>query len=100
MRFHSGLPEPMQLFAFAKANLSLRILGRREDGFHEIDTLITPISLADELFIEPNESERGLSFSSDDPSLPTDEENLVVRAAHRFFAEIGKEANIRIQLRK
>ncbi len=90
----------MQLFASAKINLSLRILGRRADGFHEIDTLIAPISLADELTIEPNESASELSFSSDDPSLPTGEENLVVRAARSFFAEIGVAANVRIELRK
>lgn len=90
----------MQLFASAKINLSLRILGRRADGFHEIDTLIAPISLADELTIEPNESASELSFSSDDPSLPAGEGNLVVRAASRFFAEIGGAPNVRIQLRK
>ena len=56
IRFHTGLREPMQLFAPAKINLSFKILGRREDGFHEIETLMAPISLADELTIEPNES--------------------------------------------
>ena len=70
----------MQLFASAKINLSLKILGRRADGFHEIDTLIAPISLADELTIEPNESASELSFSSDDPSLPAGEENYEIIA--------------------
>jgi 4-diphosphocytidyl-2-C-methyl-D-erythritol kinase len=90
----------MQLFAPAKINLSLKILGRRPDGFHEIDTLIVPLSLADELTIEPNESGNGLLFSSDDPSLPAGEENLVVRAANRFFSESGVAPNVRIQLQK
>ena len=90
----------MQLFAPAKINLSFRILRRREDGFHEIDTLMAPISLCDELTIEPDESETGLAFSSDDPSLPVGEENLVVRAARAFFAEIKAEPRVRIQLRK
>ena len=45
MRFPSGLRELMQLFAPAKINLSLKILRRREDGFHEIETLMAPISL-------------------------------------------------------
>ena len=39
----------MRIFAPAKVNLSLRVVRRREDGFHEIDTLMSPISLADEL---------------------------------------------------
>lgn len=90
----------MQLFAPAKINLSFRVLRRREDGFHEIDTLMAPISLYDELTIEPNESETGLAFSSDDPSLPAGEENLVVRAARAFFAEIKTEPRVRIALRK
>ncbi len=90
----------MQLLAPAKINLSFKILGRREDGFHEIETLMTPISLADELTIEPNDSSAGLVFSSDDPSLPGGEENLVVRAARSFFAEIKEDPQVRIGLRK
>jgi len=90
----------MQLFAPAKINLSLKILRRRDDGFHEIDTLMAPISLCDELIIEPNESATGIDFSIDDSTLPTGEENLVVRAARLFFVEIGEEPRVRIKLRK
>ena len=90
----------MQLFAPAKINLSLKILGRRADGFHDIDTLMAPISLRDELVIEPNESASGIDFSIDDSTLPTGEENLVVRAARRFYAEIEEEPRVRITLRK
>ena len=88
----------MQLFAPAKINLFFKILRRREDGFHEIETLMAPISLADELKIEPNES--GFEFSSDDPSLPGGEDNLVVRATRSFFAETKTEPRVRIALRK
>jgi 4-diphosphocytidyl-2-C-methyl-D-erythritol kinase len=90
----------MQLFAPAKINLSFKILRRREDGFHEIETLMAPISLCDELTIEPSETDPGIAFSSDDPSLPAGEDNLVVRAARRFFAEIKEEPWVRIALRK
>jgi 4-diphosphocytidyl-2-C-methyl-D-erythritol kinase len=88
----------MQLFAPAKINLSFKILRRREDGFHEIDTLMAPIALADELRIEPNEA--GLVFSSDDPSLPGGEDNLVVQAARAFFHEAREEARVQITLQK
>jgi len=88
----------MQLFAPAKINLSFKILRRRDDGFHEIETLMAPISLRDELTIEPNES--GLVFSVDDPSLPVGEDNLVVRAARSFFGEVQEEPRVRITLRK
>ena len=88
----------MQLFARAKINLSFKILRRRADGFHEIETLMAPIALGDELTIEPNDS--GLVFTSDDPSLPAGDDNLVVRAARSFFAEIKAEPRVRIALRK
>jgi 4-diphosphocytidyl-2-C-methyl-D-erythritol kinase len=90
----------MRFFAPAKINLSFKIRRRREDGFHEIDTLMTPISLKDELTIEPDESEGALIFSSDDPTLPQDESNLVVRAARAFYREIGAPPRARILLHK
>ncbi|HEY2711274.1 MAG TPA: 4-(cytidine 5'-diphospho)-2-C-methyl-D-erythritol kinase [Chthoniobacterales bacterium] len=90
----------MRFFAPAKINLSFKILRRREDGFHEIDTLMTPISLKDELTIEPAESEAALIFSSDDPTLLQDESNLVVRAARAFYREISAPPFARIFLRK
>ena len=90
----------MQLFAPAKINLSFKILGRREDGFHEIETLMAPISLCDLLRIEPNDAGNGIAFSCDDPMVPTGEENLVVKAARRFFQEMGQEPQVRITLRK
>jgi 4-diphosphocytidyl-2-C-methyl-D-erythritol kinase len=88
----------MQLFAPAKINLSFKILHRREDGFHEIETLMAPISLRDELTIEPNET--GFVFSVDDPSLPAGEDNLVVRAARSFFGDVQEKPRVRITLRK
>ncbi|HEX3818659.1 MAG TPA: 4-(cytidine 5'-diphospho)-2-C-methyl-D-erythritol kinase, partial [Chthoniobacterales bacterium] len=93
------MAQPMQLFPPAKINLRLRVLRRREDGFHEIESLFAPISLCDELTIRPNEKS-GIEFSCDDPALLTGEENLVVRAARRFFAEVKEEPRVRIELRK
>jgi 4-diphosphocytidyl-2-C-methyl-D-erythritol kinase len=90
----------MQLLAPAKINLSLKILRRRADGFHEIETLATPISLADELTIEPDDSESGIHFSCDEETLPKDEGNLAVRAARSFFNELQTEPHVRIALRK
>jgi len=70
----------MQVFAPAKLNLSLKILGRRPDGFHDIETFIAPISLCDELKIDKNKAAEGVEFRCDDSSVPTGDENLVVRA--------------------
>ena len=91
----------MQLFAPAKINLSFQIKGPRADGFHEIETLMAPISLADRLTIETTaKSDQGIDFSCDDPSVPAGEENLVVRAAKLFREATKITAGIRIALEK
>jgi 4-diphosphocytidyl-2-C-methyl-D-erythritol kinase len=83
----------------AKINLSLRVLRRREDGFHEIESLMVPISLADEVEVTLH-GEPGIEFHCDDSSLPTDDSNLVVRAARLFFQGVASEPRVRIALRK
>jgi 4-diphosphocytidyl-2-C-methyl-D-erythritol kinase len=89
----------MQVLAPAKINLSLKILGRRNDGFHELDTLIAPISLYDEIGIEKR-PEKGIKFRCDDPSVPQGDDNLVVRAAKTFFETTRIEAAASIELKK
>lgn len=91
----------MQLFAPAKINLSFEIKGRRADGFHEIETLMTPISLSDRLTIETAaDGVSGIDFTCDDPSLPTGEDNLVVRAAKLFREATKTNTGIKIALEK
>ena len=89
----------MQLYAPAKINLSLEIKGRREDGFHEIETLMAPISLADRLTIERANQET-IDFSCDDAALPPGEDNLVVRAAKLFEETTKTKSGLRISLEK
>ena len=86
----------MEESAHAKVNLFLQVLRRCEDGFHQIETLIAPISLHDSLVIEPADR---LEFYCDQPGLAGDN-NLVVHAARAFFAEINREPKIRLTLRK
>jgi len=88
----------MQVLAPAKINLSLKILGRRNDGFHEIETLISPISLADKIDIE--RQSRWIDFMCDDRSVPPGDENLVVRAAKLFFEKTKVTAGVGIKLQK
>jgi 4-diphosphocytidyl-2-C-methyl-D-erythritol kinase len=90
----------MQLYAPAKINLSFEIKGRREDDFHEIETLMAPISLQDRLTIEVVGTQGSIEFSSDDPSLPKGEDNLVVRAARLFQKTATNDAGLRITLEK
>jgi 4-diphosphocytidyl-2-C-methyl-D-erythritol kinase len=90
----------MQVLAPAKINLSLKILGRRNDGFHELDTLIAPISLCDEIRIDTRRSGKGIEFRCDDPSVPQGDDNLAVRAAKAFFETTKVEPAISIELKK
>jgi len=92
--------QTMQVLAPAKINLSLKILGDHGDGFHEIETLITPISLCDELRIKKNNSEKGIEFRCDDPTVPMGAENLVLRAAKAFLAATRLEPAVSIELKK
>jgi 4-diphosphocytidyl-2-C-methyl-D-erythritol kinase len=90
----------MQVFAPAKINLSLKILSRREDGFHEIETLIAPVSLHDEINIQRKKGGQGIDFHCDDPSVPRGEDNLVVRAAKSFFVAAKLTPAVSIDLKK
>jgi len=90
----------MQVLAPAKINLSLRVLGRRSDGFHEIETLIAPISLSDEIKIEQRSGKPEIAFRCDDPSVPKGEDNIVVSAASVFFEETKVNSGVSIVLKK
>lgn len=90
----------MQVFAPAKINLSLRILGRRADGFHDVETFITPISLCDVLDINTKQPGGRIEFHRDDPSVPAGDENLVVRAATAFFKTTKLKPSVSIDLKK
>jgi 4-diphosphocytidyl-2-C-methyl-D-erythritol kinase len=90
----------MQILAPAKINLSLKILGRRNDDFHELDTLIAPISLYDEIRIDKGRPVKGIEFRCDNPSVPQGDDNLAVRAAKMFFETTKIQAAISIELKK
>ena len=89
----------ISISSHAKINLSLKILGKREDGFHEIDTLMAPISLSDTLSFEKAGHE-GIELSCSDPSIPLGEENLVKKAANVFHGKTGKNIPLRIRIEK
>jgi len=91
------------LSAPAKINLSLRILRRRDDGFHELETRMLPLDLADEIRVEfPMDSTRGqIEFTCSDAGVPADESNLVIKAInalqHRHGAPLP---GLRVHLEK
>jgi 4-diphosphocytidyl-2-C-methyl-D-erythritol kinase len=85
-------------FAPAKINLYLHILGRRADGFHELETLMVPISLGDTLEIDPIPA--GIEFTCSDPALADAQDNLATRAARLFLEEFKPGTGVRIHLEK
>ena len=88
----------MRILAPAKINLSLRILDRRPDGFHEIETLIAPISLYDKIDIQ--KQNRWIDLTCDDSTLSTGDDNLVVRAAKLFLERAKIKSGVAIKLEK
>ena len=91
----------MEIQAFAKLNLTLDILGKREDGYHDLRMVMQSITLADTLTLEENRGE-GLRVSANLRFLPTGEKNLAAAAALRFWEALGREPedlDIRIEKR-
>ncbi|HTT74789.1 MAG TPA: 4-(cytidine 5'-diphospho)-2-C-methyl-D-erythritol kinase [Candidatus Binataceae bacterium] len=85
----------------AKLNLFLRVVGRRSDGYHELDSIFLPIDLYDRLTVELQpSSSRSVVLTGNFGGLPADEGNLAVKAASCFMATIGLNAKVRIGLNK
>ncbi len=80
-------PDSLTLRAPAKINLSLRVTGRRPDGYHTLDTLMQKVALYDRLVLRPKK--RGIRLSCPDSDLPEDDSNLVHRAAAHFLSSMG-----------
>jgi 4-diphosphocytidyl-2-C-methyl-D-erythritol kinase len=81
-----------------KVNLLLNILGRRADGFHELETVMQPLNLFDRLQFTRGGS--GIQLTCSEPSLTTDSGNLVHRAAAAFLQQAGITDGVRIHLEK
>jgi 4-diphosphocytidyl-2-C-methyl-D-erythritol kinase len=81
-----------------KVNLLLNILRRREDGFHELETIMQPVPLCDVL--EVAKAPSGIALTCSEPTLPTDASNLVHKAATRFLAAAGISEGVKIHLEK
>jgi 4-diphosphocytidyl-2-C-methyl-D-erythritol kinase len=88
----------VELKSPCKVNLILNILGKRPDGFHELETVMHPVKIFDVLTFERTSS--GIDLTCDNSVLPTDSRNLVHRAATAFLQEAGYKEGIRIHLQK
>ena len=89
----------VEVLAPAKLNLFLEILGRRPDGYHDLESLMVAVDLYDTLHLTLDAT-GAITLRCDDPTLPTGRENLVVRAAERLKAESGCPLGATIELSK
>jgi 4-diphosphocytidyl-2-C-methyl-D-erythritol kinase len=92
-------PSTLSLPSFAKINWSLRILGRRPDSYHEVRTQLQTISLHDDLHFELS-NDGNISVSCDEPDIPTDEQNLIVRTGLALKLRYRVEPGVRVRLEK
>ena len=89
----------VRLLAPAKLNLGLRLIARRGDGYHEIETLFVPLRLFDELELDRT-PQPGIRLEVLGAELPTDEGNLVVRAARLTCSALELEPALELRLTK
>lgn len=79
----------MEVKALAKLNLTLDVLGKRPDGYHDLKMVMQSITLSDEITVTDN-GDQGIRISTNLGFLPTNEKNLAVAAALRFYESLGK----------
>ncbi len=89
----------MKIKAYAKINLSLDIIGRRDDGYHEMEMIMQSISLHDELDIGLDDT-GDVSISSDSPYTPCDDRNICYKAAQLFRERYDIQKGVHIDIRK
>ncbi|MFC2341670.1 MAG: 4-(cytidine 5'-diphospho)-2-C-methyl-D-erythritol kinase, partial [Selenomonas artemidis] len=86
------------IFGYAKINLTLDILGLRDDGYHEIATVMQSLALKDTLTLRRREE--GIGLSVDVPGLESDERNLAYRAAALLIEACGVRGGVDIDIVK
>jgi len=77
-----------KLQSFAKINLGLRILGKREDGYHNLETIFYPVKLHDDIYIHIEPSDKNLNtviLKSNKSFIPLNKDNLCYKAVEKFF---------------
>lgn len=93
-------PTKLTLPSYAKINWTLRVLGRRDDGLHEIETVFQTVSLCDQLSFE-HDAGGQLELTSNAADLPLDDRNLIIKAARALRERYGiAAAGARVHLEK
>ena len=88
----------MKIKAYAKVNISLDIVGKREDGYHILEMIMQTIDLYDEINIE--KQKKDITIKCNKPYVPTDERNLAYRAAKLFMEKYNIHSGVNINIKK
>lgn len=88
----------MKIKAYAKVNISLDIVGKREDGYHILEMIMQTIDLYDEINIE--KQKKDITIKCNKPYVPTDERNLAYRAAKLFMEKYDIDSGVNINIKK
>ncbi len=95
---------PLTVEAFAKVNRSLRVLGKRSDGYHELATIFQTVDLTDTLFFSEGEEGKGatgtVSLTIEGADLPANDSNLILKAARALREKFSVRLGARIHLSK
>lgn len=88
----------MKVRAYAKINLGLNVVGKREDGYHELEMVMAPISLHDLIYI--NIIDEGIELSSNSTIMPTDDRNIMYKVAKLLMDTYGIKKGVKIHIYK
>lgn len=86
--------------AYAKVNLGLDVLRKREDGYHEVKMVMQTIGICDELIISTSADTHGVTLKADVDNLPLDDTNLIVKAANLIIEKYGIKQGVEVKLIK
>jgi len=88
----------IKINSYSKINLTLNILARREDGYHEIETIMQSINLTDKVII--TEEKEGIEIKCNHPQVPVDNQSLAYRSAEKILKKFGIERGVKIEIDK
>lgn len=87
-----------KLYSYAKINLFLNIVSKRQNGYHDIQSVMQTVNIKDEIIIKY--AEKGIKISCDDEAIPLDSSNTVWKAASMIMEKYGLEKGVSIDIRK
>ena len=86
--------------AYAKINLFLEVLSRREDGYHLIDTVMQTVSLCDNVTVTIDHHDNGITLSCNDPTVPCDGTNIATKCASAYLDYCRLSWGVKIEIEK